>query len=310
VKALSEQNHYEVLELAPGASVEAVTQAYAKVKASYAPGALVTYALTDPGEAEALTRRIEEAYSVLADPEKRRAYDVAGGFPAPEAGSSAQAPSGSTSLPAPVSPPAQDAAPVVSASGGGSAQAVAVAPAPPPPALEVAHVPAPPPPAAPPQAVAVAPSPSPAAPVHEVAVAPAPLQPPAPIASSEPLTLPPVVPVGTEPGATAPSAPSPSSEKPVRKTESELAPEGPVTGDALRRVREAHGLSLKELEGRTKIGHWHLDNIEREKFSALPAQVYLRGFLMSLARELKLDPVRVSKSYLEQMKAKQTPKPE
>jgi cytoskeletal protein RodZ len=96
----------------------------------------------------------------------------------------------------------------------------------------------------------------------------------------------------------------------VRKTESELAPEAPVTGDALKRVREARGLTLKELEARTKIGHWHLDNIEREKFAALPAQVYLRGFLMSLARELKLDPVRVSKSYLEQMKAKQAPKPE
>ena len=74
-----------------------------------------------------------------------------------------------------------------------------------------------------------------------------------------------------------------------------------MTGEALRRVREARGLSLKDLAARTKIGHWHLDNIEREKYPALPALVYLRGFLGSLARELKLDPVRVSRSYLEQM---------
>jgi cytoskeletal protein RodZ len=83
-----------------------------------------------------------------------------------------------------------------------------------------------------------------------------------------------------------------------------------VTGEALKRVREARGLSLKDLEAKTKIGHWHLEAIEREKYAGLPAQVYLRGFLMSLARELKLDPVRVSKSYLEQMKVKQAEKVE
>jgi curved DNA-binding protein CbpA len=96
--------------------------------------------------------------------------------------------------------------------------------------------------------------------------------------------------------------------RPVHKTEADLAPDAPVTGDALRRVREARGLSLKDLAAKTKIGHWHLDNIEREKYSALPALVYLRGFLGSLARELKLDPVRVARSYLEQM-AKAHPPP-
>ena len=94
---------------------------------------------------------------------------------------------------------------------------------------------------------------------------------------------------------------SADTARPVHKTEADLAPDAPVTGEALRRVREARGLSLKDLAAKTKIGHWHLDNIEREKYSALPALVYLRGFLGSLARELKLDPVRVARSYLEQM---------
>jgi curved DNA-binding protein CbpA len=99
------------------------------------------------------------------------------------------------------------------------------------------------------------------------------------------------------------ATPSESADtaRPVHKTEADLAPDAPVTGEALRRVREAQGLSLKDLAAKTKIGHWHLDNIEREKYSALPALVYLRGFLGSLARELKLDPVRVARSYLEQM---------
>jgi len=94
---------------------------------------------------------------------------------------------------------------------------------------------------------------------------------------------------------------SPDAARPVHKTEADLPPDAPVTGEALRRVREARGLTLKDLAAKTKIGHWHLDNIEREKYSALPALVYLRGFLGSLARELKLDPVRVARSYLEQM---------
>lgn len=115
------------------------------------------------------------------------------------------------------------------------------------------------------------------------------------------------------PTATSTSSPTPTptgaaeAPKPVRKTEAELPPDAPVTGEALRRVREARGFSLKDLAARTKIGHWHLDNIEKEKYQELPALVYLRGFLMSLARELKLDPIRVSRSYLEQMAKSKPP---
>ncbi len=108
----------------------------------------------------------------------------------------------------------------------------------------------------------------------------------------------------TKAGTTETDAP-----RPVRKAEAELAPDGQVTGEALRRVREAYGLTLKELAAKTKIGHWHLENIEKERYKDLPALVYLRGFLQSLARELKLDPIRVSRSYLEGMaKAQAEPK--
>jgi cytoskeletal protein RodZ len=52
------------------------------------------------------------------------------------------------------------------------------------------------------------------------------------------------------------------------------------------------------LADRTKIGTRHLENVEADRYEALPTSVYLRGILMSLARELGLDPLRVSKSYL------------
>ena len=43
----------------------------------------------------------------------------------------------------------------------------------------------------------------------------------------------------------------------------------------------------------------HLRNIEDEHFRALPALVYVRGFLVEYARYLKLDPRPVVTTYLQ-----------
>ncbi|MCP3144442.1 helix-turn-helix domain-containing protein [Pyxidicoccus xibeiensis] len=69
-------------------------------------------------------------------------------------------------------------------------------------------------------------------------------------------------------------------------------------GELLRRVREARGFSLQQVADRTRITRSHLENVEADRYSALPPPVYLRGILMNLARELGLDPLRVSRSYL------------
>ncbi|GHH03248.1 helix-turn-helix domain-containing protein [Comamonas sp. JC664] len=69
-------------------------------------------------------------------------------------------------------------------------------------------------------------------------------------------------------------------------------------GELLRQVREARGMTLQQVADRTRISRGHLENVEADRYSALPAAVYLRGILMNLARELGLDPLRVSKSYL------------
>lgn len=250
MKALADQTHYEVLEIAPGATADEVERAYARSKEAYAPGSLATYALTEPGEAEEVLRRVEEAFAVLSSVERRRVYDTEHGF-----GATPESPSPTPSEPA-AQPPEVSAPPVAAA-----------APLASPPSERAAD-----------------------RPVAEAA---------APKADSK---------VDPGPGATASVEATP--DKPVRKTETDLAPDEPVSGEALRRVREAHGWTLKDLENRTKIGKWHLENIEREKYGDLLAHVYLRGFLMSVARELKLDPVRVAKSYLEQMKAKLAAKAE
>jgi cytoskeletal protein RodZ len=81
-----------------------------------------------------------------------------------------------------------------------------------------------------------------------------------------------------------------------------LVPEGAAwTGEMLRRVREARGLTIAQVSERTKVTRHHLENLENDRFERLPAPVYLRGILLSVARELRLDGPRVARSYLERM---------
>jgi hypothetical protein len=78
----------------------------------------------------------------------------------------------------------------------------------------------------------------------------------------------------------------------------DLPPNTEFNGELLRRVRESRSMSLQQLAERTRISSKHLENIEADRYSALPVTVYLRGILMNIARELNLDPLRVSRSYL------------
>jgi curved DNA-binding protein CbpA len=98
----------------------------------------------------------------------------------------------------------------------------------------------------------------------------------------------------------APAAPAPvACAAPPAEPEIPM-PEGALwSGEALRRVREARGITLKQIAERTKVTRHHVENIEGERFSALPAPVYLRGILLSLARELRLDGQKVARAYLE-----------
>jgi hypothetical protein len=97
--------------------------------------------------------------------------------------------------------------------------------------------------------------------------------------------------------------PPPPAPSPPPATEIPM-PEGAAwTGEALRRVREARGISVPQIAERTKVTRYHVENIEAERYSALPAPVYLRGILLSLARELRLDGQKVARAYLERAAA-------
>jgi hypothetical protein len=101
------------------------------------------------------------------------------------------------------------------------------------------------------------------------------------------------------PAAGAPvAAPRPAPTAPRRGARRDAAPETPWTGEALRRAREARGLSLPALADRTKVTAHQLESVEAERLDELPPQPYLRGILVAIARELRLDAEQVARSYL------------
>jgi curved DNA-binding protein CbpA len=75
---------YDALGLEPGASREQIDRAYRFSLELYNEGALATYSLLEPAEAEAERVRIREAHAVLTDPVRRKAYDEGRGYAAPE----------------------------------------------------------------------------------------------------------------------------------------------------------------------------------------------------------------------------------
>ena len=78
-------DHYAALGLEPRASRDQVERAYRFCLELYGEGCLATYTLLDPNEAEQQRIRVREAYEVLVDDEKRRAYDEGRGFLPPDA---------------------------------------------------------------------------------------------------------------------------------------------------------------------------------------------------------------------------------
>jgi flagellar biosynthesis protein FlhG len=82
----------------------------------------------------------------------------------------------------------------------------------------------------------------------------------------------------------------------------ELGPDTEFSGALLRKVRESLGLELVDISIKTKIGRAHLQAVEDERYDDLPALVYTRGFLGELAKQLRVDPMQVQKTYLRRMR--------
>jgi len=77
VKGLEAQNHYEVLEVSPGARPEEIERAYRLATGTWAEGSLALYSIFDDADAATMRERVDHAYRVLSDDAARQAYDEA-----------------------------------------------------------------------------------------------------------------------------------------------------------------------------------------------------------------------------------------
>ena len=75
MKSLSEQNHYEILEVPHASDAAEIERAYQLLIATYADDALAGYSIFEDGDVEMIRERVETAYRVLSDDDTRRAYD-------------------------------------------------------------------------------------------------------------------------------------------------------------------------------------------------------------------------------------------
>jgi flagellar biosynthesis protein FlhG len=94
-----------------------------------------------------------------------------------------------------------------------------------------------------------------------------------------------------------PAAPDAANDEPLPPPP-ELTPDTDFTGPLLRAVRESQGFALRDVSARTKVGLGYLQAIENDDFAALPAPVYVRGFVTEIAKLLKIDATQVARTYV------------
>jgi cytoskeletal protein RodZ len=81
------------------------------------------------------------------------------------------------------------------------------------------------------------------------------------------------------------------------------AEDGEFDGASLRRSRLRSGVEIEDIAGITKINPSYLRFIEENRYSDLPAPVYVRGFVRAYADCVGLDAARVVASYMRKYEA-------
>jgi curved DNA-binding protein CbpA len=74
------KNYYEVLEIPSTAKTEEIYHSYQRAKMAYSNDSVALYSLMSQEECRNILELVEEAYSILSDPNKRRRYDEARGI--------------------------------------------------------------------------------------------------------------------------------------------------------------------------------------------------------------------------------------
>lgn len=287
----TEETLYGMLEVSPNATFAEIETAYERIMGYLGVDSIALYSMLDDQEdIDRQRARVEEAFRILGDPQRRAAYDTArlGGdnvadYPSivvPESRSGASMtlgrfdetdaePSG-TELPLDSDGPSQTAEPESS-----SAADVAVPPAPEPdvvakPSSDVDREE----PSEPSEPASAVEEPAPPAPTEAPAAA-----------------LPKILPAGAR-EKIAGRRLFPDLETLNFTDETE------ISGSLLRRLRESCDASVAEVAAITKISKRYLRALEENDYGELPAAVYVRGFVREYARALGMDPDAVARGYM------------
>jgi DnaJ-class molecular chaperone len=73
-------------------------------------------------------------------------------------------------------------------------------------------------------------------------------------------------------------------------------------GGLLKEIREYKNVSIERMAEMTRVSKTHLNGIENDDPSRLPADVYVRGYVYQYAKVLKLNPDQVAQSYILHLK--------
>ena len=95
-----------------------------------------------------------------------------------------------------------------------------------------------------------------------------------------------------------PVMPSPPPE-PEEETVEVLARRFGYDGRFLRAVRESQGMSLEALSRATHISRRYLEALEGNLFDRLPTRVFVRGYVVEIARELDIEETEIVSRYLD-----------
>lgn len=104
-----------------------------------------------------------------------------------------------------------------------------------------------------------------------------------------------VVPVSS-PGGTPTVGGTPPSA--IRDPGPNVDQEKEWRGELVRRLREAQGVSLEEMADATRVSKTYITAIEEENFAKLPASVFVRGFVVQIAKRLGLPHDKVAAAYV------------
>ncbi|MCM2280211.1 MAG: helix-turn-helix domain-containing protein [Bdellovibrionaceae bacterium] len=76
------------------------------------------------------------------------------------------------------------------------------------------------------------------------------------------------------------------------------------TGPLLQKVRTYKNVNVDQISEASRISRTYLNAVENDDFAALPAAVFVRGFVVQISRVLGLDENKVATSYMKYFRAK------